>query len=174
MKPNWWREVLLITGCFAFGCLILGMIELYKNFDFEIKKVTQEKVPAVERVSAVEKVPTVERVPAVEKVSTVEKVPAEEKVAEKDKVIEVEVISLAELPERVTDEIKITGKSPPPPAKSNLVIKPTRKDLHLDLHLSDCKTGQILVYTEQKGAHCIRDIVLPGLIVGIDEEVHSN
>jgi hypothetical protein len=150
MKPNWWREVLLITGCFAFGCLIVGMIELYKNFDFEIKKVTQEKVP------------------------TVEKVPAEEKVAEKDKVIEVEVISLAELPERVTDEIKITEKSPPPPAKSNLVIKPTRKDLHLDLHLSDCKTGQILVYTEQKGAHCIRDIVLPGLIVGIDEEVHSN
>ena len=150
MKPNWWREVLLITGCFAFGCLIVGMIELYKNFDFEIKKVTQEKVP------------------------TVEKVPAEEKVAEKDKVIEVEVISLAELPERVTDEIKITEKSPPPPAKSNLVIKPTRKDLHLDLHLSDCKTGQILVYTEEKGVHCIRDIVLPGLIVGIDEEVHSN
>jgi hypothetical protein len=150
MKPNWWREVLLITGCFAFGCLIVGMIELYKNFDFEIKKVTQEKVPAVE------------------------KVPAEEKVVVKDKVIEVEVISLAEPPERVTDEIKITEKSPPPPAKSNLVIKPTRKDLHLDLHLSDCKTGQILVYTEQKGAHCIRDIVLPGLIVGIDEEVHSN
>jgi hypothetical protein len=168
MKPNWWREVLLITGCFAFGCLIVGMIELYKNFDFEIKKVTQEKVPAVERVPAVEKVSAVEKVP------TVEKVPAEEKVAEKDKVIEVEVISLAELPERVTDEIKITEKSPPPPAKSNLVIKPTRKDLHLDLHLSDCKTGQILVYTEQKGAHCIRDIVLPGLIVGIDEEVHSN
>jgi len=150
MKPNWWREVLLITGCFAFGCLIVGMIELYKNFDFEIKKVTQEKVPAVE------------------------KVPAEAKVAVKDKVIEVEVISLAEPPERVTDEIKITEKSPPPPTKSNLVIKPTRKDLHLDLHLSDCKTGQILVYTEQKGAHCIRDIVLPGLIVGIDEEVHSN
>jgi hypothetical protein len=144
MKPNWWREVLLITGCFAFGCLIVGMIELYKNFDFEIKKVT----PAVE------------------------KVPAEEKVAVKDKVLEVGVISLAELPEGVTDEIKITEKSPPL-AKSNLAIKPTRKDLHLDLRLSDCKTGQILVYTAQKGAHCIRDIVLPDLIVGINEEVHS-
>jgi hypothetical protein len=161
MKPNWWREVLLITGCFAFGCLIVGMIELYKNFDFEIKKVTQEKVPAVAKVSAEEKVPAVE------------KVPAEAKVALKDKVIEVEIIPLAEPPERVTDEIKITEKSPPPPAKSNLVIKPTRKDLHSDLHLSDCQTGQILVYTEQKGAHCIRDIVLPDLIVGIDEEVHS-
>ena len=156
MKPNWWREVLLITGCFAFGCLIVGMIELYKNFDFEIKKVTQEKVPAVE------------------KVPVVEKVPAEEKVAVKDKGIEVEVISLAEPPERVTDEIKITEKSPPPPAKSNLVIKPTRKDMHSDLHLSDCQTGQILVYTEERGAHCVRDIVLPDLIVGIDEEVHSN
>ena len=149
MKPNWWREVLLITGCFAFGCLIVVMIELYKNFDFEIKKVTQEKIPAVE------------------------KIPAEEKVTVEDKVTEVEVISLAEPPERVPDEIKITEKSPPPPAKSNLVIKPTRKDLHLDLHLSDCKTGQILVYTEERGAHCIRDIVLPDLIVGIDEEVHS-
>jgi hypothetical protein len=161
MKPNWWREVLLITGCFAFGCLIVGMIELYKNFDFEIKKVTQEKVPAEEKTPAEEKVPAVE------------KVPAEEKVAVKDKAIEVEVISLAEPRERVTDEIKITEESPPPPAKSNLVIKPTRKDLHLDSHLPDCKTGQILVYTEQKGAHCVRDIVLPGLSVEIDEEVQS-
>jgi hypothetical protein len=160
MKPNWWREVLLITGCFAFGCLIVGLIELSKNFDFEIKKVTQEKVPIAEKAPTTEKVPTVE------------KVPAEEKVAVKDKVLEVGVISLAELPEGVTDEIKITEKSPPL-AKSNLAIKPTRKDLHLDLRLSDCKTGQILVYTAQKGAHCIRDIVLPDLIVGINEEVHS-
>ena len=133
MKPNGWREVVLIIGCFAFGCLIVGMIELYKNFDFEIKKVTQEKVPAIEKVIAVKKV------------------------AIKDKVIEVKVISLAEPTERVTGETKISEKRPPPPDESNLVIKPTRKDMHL----SDCNTGQILVYTEHKGAHCIRDTVLP-------------